>query len=89
MIVCSGCKEEINLRLKEKLGIDLGPFGRSRKYKAAHNAPAHRWAPSHPAAKLKVPVSYIGTDGLRKKPTQAKKRRKPSSSLLGTTKKIG
>jgi hypothetical protein len=91
MVVCSGCKESINARLREKRPEDLGPPGptgkRSRRHGAAWNAPAARYPTSHPGFTSRVPISAVTPEGLRRAPSAAKKRRKPTSTLQ--TKKVG
>lgn len=90
MIVCSGCRQEINDRLKLKLEEDLGPSGtvsaRSRKFAAAWNAPAHWYEPNHPANKTRAGSSLVSAEGTRRSDKKKPKRQK--STLLGTTKRL-
>lgn len=89
MVVCSGCKGEMNLRLKQSFDDDLDEWGHSRKWSAAYNAQPHRYPSGHPALAHRVAPSVVDWEGVRKPPPKKKPQRKKKSELDGIAKRIG
>lgn len=91
MVVCSFCKDEINQRLKLKLPEDLGPFGRSRKAGAAHNAPPHRYPLGHVARQSMPRPGFLDWEGKlvpAKKAAKKEKRPRKQSALDKKARKL-